>query len=136
MKRHCLAFAYFALILSALTCAKINWPNLNTVVFSITQGYLVVRSSLQNIVGGLIFYYSSYLPSATKLRRLFLHVFVCPRGEYLGRYPPGPGTHPPGPGTPPGDGYCCGRYASYWNEFLLSLKIVQAWDDFSPSNKS
>ena len=22
---------------------------------------------------------------------------------------------------PPADGYCCGRYASYWNAFLLSL---------------
>ena len=57
----------------------------------------------------------------------------------LGRYtlgpgtPPGPGTHPPGPGTPPWtryiprnqvppaprDGYCRGRYASYWNAFLF-----------------
>ena len=105
---------------------------------------------------------------------MFLHVCVCPRGEYLGRYPPGtrctprtkytpqdqvhptgPGTpptpwdqvppsrdqvhYPPGPGTPlgpgttprdqvhhppdqvhpPEDGYCCGRYASYWNAFLF-----------------
>ena len=24
--------------------------------------------------------------------------------------------------TPPPDGYCCGRYASYWNEFLLVYK--------------
>ena len=24
-------------------------------------------------------------------------------------------------GDPPGDGYCCGRYASYWNAFLFSL---------------
>ena len=41
----------------------------------------------------------------------------------------GPGPHP-GVGvgcipacteadTPPADGYCCGRYASYWNAFLL-----------------
>ena len=22
--------------------------------------------------------------------------------------------------TPPADGYCCGRYASYWNAFLLT----------------
>ena len=22
-------------------------------------------------------------------------------------------------GDPPRDGYCCGRYASYWNAFLL-----------------
>ena len=39
--------------------------------------------------------------------------------------PLGPGTtrdqaQPPGPGSPPGaDGYCCGRYASYWNAFLF-----------------
>ena len=24
---------------------------------------------------------------------------------------------------PPSDGYCCGRYASYWNAFLLSIKF-------------
>ena len=46
------------------------------------------------------------------------------------RHPPGPGTpqdqatppRPAPPGTrhpPPADGYCCGRYASYWNAFLL-----------------
>ena len=32
--------------------------------------------------------------------------------------------HPPGPGTPPADGYCCGRYASYWNVFLF-MKVAQ-----------
>ena len=39
---------------------------------------------------------------------MFLHMSVCPKwGEYLGRYPLGPGTppwdqvQPPGPGTPP-----------------------------------
>ena len=35
------------------------------------------------------------------------------------RYPPPGQVHPPGPGTPPADGYCCGRYASYWNAFLF-----------------
>ena len=25
--------------------------------------------------------------------------------------------------TPTGDGYCCGRYASYWNAFLLYLTL-------------
>ena len=30
--------------------------------------------------------------------------------------------HPSGPGTPPpADGYCCRRYASYWNAFLYSI---------------
>ena len=28
------------------------------------------------------------------------------------------GRHPP---PPPADGYCCGRYASYWNAFLFTL---------------
>ena len=53
--------------------------------------------------------------------------------------PPGPGTpwpgtpqsrppqtrHPPGPGSPPppGDGYCCGRYAS-WNAFLFTEEFI------------
>ena len=26
--------------------------------------------------------------------------------------------------TPPPDGYCCGRYASYWNAFLLCIKLL------------
>ena len=53
----------------------------------------------------------------------------------LGYHPPEPGTAPPdqappwdqapspGPSTTPRsrDGYCCGRYASYWNAFLLSI---------------
>ena len=35
------------------------------------------------------------------------------------RHPPS-NRHPPGSGTPRSrDGYCCGRYASYWNAFLL-----------------
>ena len=45
--------------------------------------------------------------------------------------PPGPGASP-GPDTPhqtspqkqthpPADGYCCGRYASYWNAYLFSI---------------
>ena len=38
--------------------------------------------------------------------------------------PPRPGTprrkHPPDQAPPPSrDGYCCGRYASYWNAFLF-----------------
>ena len=30
-----------------------------------------------------------------------------------------PGRHPPGQTPPPRDGYCSGRYVSYWNAFLL-----------------
>ena len=30
-----------------------------------------------------------------------------------------PGQTPPLADTPPADGYCCGRYASYWNAFLF-----------------
>ena len=26
--------------------------------------------------------------------------------------------------TPPADGYCCGRYASYWNAFLFPFESV------------
>ena len=27
-------------------------------------------------------------------------------------------------GDPPRDGYCCGRYASYWNAFLFKMMFV------------
>ena len=30
----------------------------------------------------------------------------------------------PGPPHPPRDGYCCGRYTSYWNAFLLMFQLV------------
>ena len=32
---------------------------------------------------------------------------------------PPPGAAPP----PPADGYCCGRYASYWNAFLFKVNL-------------
>ena len=39
--------------------------------------------------------------------------------------PPPLGADPPlGTGTPPADGYCCGRYAFYWNAFLLNERMV------------
>ena len=42
---------------------------------------------------------------------------------HRGVYTPLPGRHPPvGRHTPPADGYRSGRYASYWNTFLLSGK--------------
>ena len=34
------------------------------------------------------------------------------------RHTPGPGVHPPA------DGYCCGRYASYWNAFLFEFILA------------
>ena len=75
---------------------------------------------------------------------------VHPLGRYTpqagtppGRYTPQDQVHPPEPGTapqagtplagtpladhvPPGsrDGYYCGRYASYWNAFLFSMRMV------------
>ena len=72
----------------------------------------------------------------------FLHVSVCPQGgstwtgtpkgyRYtpLEAHPPGstcfppwstpPGKHTPGKHTRLGDGWRCGRYASFWNAFLL-----------------
>ena len=63
-----------------------------------------------------------------------VHAGIPPRGQApLGPPHPPRTRHPPGPGTPwdqtpwhqtpqpdqapppPADGYCCGRYASYWN---------------------
>ena len=44
----------------------------------------------------------------------------------------GPGPHPRGKlrgiwssPPPPPDGYCCGRYASYWNAFFFSCSFCQ-----------
>ena len=32
---------------------------------------------------------------------------------------------PPGADTPPGKGYCCVRYASYWNAFLVPTLLCK-----------
>ena len=42
----------------------------------------------------------------------------------LGGLLPG-GTCSGGCGDTPRDGYCCGRYASYWNAFLLTIHTNQ-----------
>ena len=39
------------------------------------------------------------------------------------------GRHPP-----PTDGYCCGRYASYWNAFLLALDLRVILIHISPED--
>ena len=64
-----------------------------------------------------------------------------PWADPQGRHPPGqipPGRHPPQQTSPPSrhppgqnptphpeDGYCCGRYASYWNAFLWISVITR-----------
>ena len=86
--------------------------------------------------------YASYwnvilLLSTTKLRRLCfntclsvilfmggsasVHAGIPPLDQTpLDQAPPWDQALPRGPGTPPADGYCCGRYASYWNAFLFT----------------
>ena len=70
-----------------------------------------------------------FLPPANEVwgKVICLQVCVCPQGGM-----PGPGgcegclvTG----GDPPG-GYCCGRYASYWNAFLLHLAFWFHWSLF------
>ena len=41
---------------------------------------------------------------------------------HLGRHPLG--RHPPGRHPPPADGYCGGRYASYWKAFLFNFGLT------------
>ena len=46
-------------------------------------------------------------------------------GTPLEQAPPGAGTNPE-QAFPPADGYCCGRYASYWNAFLFKIRLFIA----------
>ena len=94
-----------------------------------------------------IFEYDSYRPQTKFVKVMFLHLSVShsvhggvclvpvgclvPEGVCSGGVPaPGEGRSAPGgvPGPggsawwrPPRDGYCCGRYASYWNAFLFTI---------------
>ena len=55
------------------------------------------------------------------LPQCMLGYTTTPRADTpLARHPPPEDRHP-SPGRPPADGYCSGRYASYWNAFLFSL---------------
>ena len=88
-----------------------------------------------------LFLFSTYFyRPQTKLRQGYVFTGVCdsvnsgvvpgPRGVLGPGGVPGPGVPGPGgmgactpgvPGGDPPDGYCCGRYASYWNAFLFTL---------------
>ena len=75
-----------------------------------------------------------------KLRRLCFYTCLsfCSRGSIpaslaagggacaRGVYAPGGLPAPGGCGDPPleADGYCCGRYASYWNAFLFMYAVI------------
>ena len=71
---------------------------------------------------GSVTRWATLLPSATKLRRLCFHRRVSVHRGGAWSWGPGPGgcLVPPSPGR---YGYCCGRYASYWNAFLLRKEI-------------
>ena len=71
-----------------------------------------------------------YYRPQTKLRKGNVFTPFCqsfcsqggvPASVYAGIHPPG--RHPPADTPPPADGYCCGRYASYWNAFLFKYTI-------------
>ena len=62
---------------------------------------------------------------------MFLQVSVIPfTGGAWSRGMPGPRGCAPGgvPGGDPPDGYCSGRYASYWNAFLFVFAMVARVD--------
>ena len=79
-----------------------------------------------------------FLPPATKLGQGYIFTGVCDSvhgggcllsggsgpgggGDVCSQGVPGPGGVSGPGGVPGGDppGYCCGRYASYWNAFLF-----------------
>ena len=92
--------------------------------------------------------YTSYwnaflLPSATKLQQGNAFTPACQ--SFCSQGPGGcladtpPGRHPHGQTPrgrhlpPPPDGHCSGRYASYWNAFLLIFFVKSCYDDSSGS---
>ena len=89
----------------------------------------------QEFVWSLSKFFGQLLPSANEVAERGLHKRVSrfmstaggvqPLGRHLpGQTPPPQGQSPPGQTPPPADtpqadGYCSGRYASYWNAFLF-----------------
>ena len=77
------------------------------------------------------FYLFIYLPTLRK-RNVFSRVcHSVHRGEgvWVDTTPgqtdtPPPGSHPQTDTYPPADGYCRGRYASYWNSFFVTKEFA------------
>ena len=105
--------------------------------------------SIKMFTSKLISLENCYRPQTKFAKVMFLHVCVCPQGGWYPSmhcrwYPSMPcsrspeGSAPKGVPAPggclpqegvllpgvwrtPRDGYCCGRYASYWNAFLFTI---------------
>ena len=87
------------------------------------RGGCVGYDEIRSMSGRYASYWNAFLlPSANEVCEGYIFTRVCLSTGGC----PGPG---PGGGvsqhalrqTPPADGYCCGRYASYWNVFLLEF---------------
>ena len=74
----------------------------------------------------LVFFLKTFLPTANEVCEGDVFTPVC-HSVHGGR--PDPGLEGCIPACieadtpPPGDGYCCGRYASYWNAFLFLITL-------------
>ena len=103
----------------------------------------------------------NYRPQTKFAKIMFLHLSVSHSvNRWGGCLAPGPGgrlgvwpVSSPRPGgagpggclsqhalretpPPPADGYCCGRYASYWNAFLLlGLFVIVKCTFLQPANE-
>ena len=80
-----------------------------------------------------------YLPSATKLRRLCFYTCLSTGGSasvHAGIPPPQEQAHPLKADPPPADGYCCRRYASYWNAFLFNKPLHVPLPSLCPPRSS
>ena len=79
--------------------------------------------------GGKLFSRCFYRPQHSCGKEMFLRLSVSHSvhgGVSAGQNPPGQtplGRHPTGHTDSPADGYCCGRYASYWNVFLFTYDV-------------
>ena len=117
------------LFLLCIYCLKIAWflkkardfeylPSVNEVAERWCFHKRVSRI-LSKGVGGV------HPPGQTPSRRLPSPYADTSPGQVdtpLGRHPSWAGRHPPEQTSPPADGCCSGRYASYWNAFLVTVK--------------
>ena len=102
---------------------KISYSLSSCIMWNRSSGYMNSKAPCNGSVSAIEPTVYAYYRPQTKLRKGNVFTPVCQLfcSQWGGSAPVHAGTHHPplGRHPPTADGYCCGRYASYWNAFLV-----------------